>query len=189
MKKIILSLSILAIAVTTIIIACDKKNNVLRSSSNNGTPTSSKPFNRQVLPNAVIGYLDSSNFYHTINTSQLEQFFKYTNFLGTNGVLNQYDVISIFDSTQNITKYYISANAVEGTYNISIRFPLEDNGNDNFYLSGGVDGCSCKSTGCVTWGCNVKDYGPCDCSPCGSEDAQCEKTSSRFSLLEIASAF
>ena len=189
MKKIILGFSILAFTATLIFVACEKNNSVLGSNPIKETDKSSKPLARQVLPSAVIGYLDSSNAYHAINTSQLEQFFKYSSFIGSNGVLSQHEVISVFDSSENVTKYYISAKAVEGAYNISIRFPLEDYGNNNFHLAGGADGCSCKSSGCSTWGCNVKDYGPCDCSPCGVESASCEKTSSRFSLLEIASAF
>ncbi len=139
------------------------------------------------IPSSVIGYIDSSGQFIAITEQQLESFFQQIDFISTNGTMNEYGVIQGYDSTTSTNLYSVIATATDGEYSVKMRFDLEDAGNNQFALFAG--GCSCKSTKCGPWQCNVSEFGPCDCSPCTTDDGVCEKTSSRFTRAQISSFF
>src|SRR5690606_18743353 len=116
-----------------------------------------------IIPQAIIGYIDDNDQFVAITEQQLKTFFYEIKFISSNGVIKNYAVIEGMDSLSN-PLYAVLAQADDGSSTVRMRFQLEKAGTNQYALTTG--GCSCESTGCSAWGCNVSEFGPCSCSDC-----------------------
>lgn len=142
------------------------------------------------VDDALIGYMNEGGQFVGVTELQLENFIKGIEFISSAGNLVQYGVIQGVGDA-GVMQYALLARATDGEAVAKMSIKLKLVGEKQFAITEG--GCSCKSTDCSSEGCNASKFGECSCSDCdspkGSVAGSCEKTSSRFSDLKIASLF
>ncbi|MDR9374321.1 MAG: hypothetical protein RI565_05595 [Schleiferiaceae bacterium] len=165
LRKLTVSLLMLAL----VLVGCEKNND-------SSTDTSKASGSKEKSEHYILGYVDDNDNFQDITDEQFK-----THVRGQLG-LTPSDISSWSpksfhaDTAGNQEFVRIRLELTDGS-SLSFSQSLKDPGDfeDPDYRAAGNESCTCKSTGCSAFGCEVVSM--CSCSDCGNNSGgECTKT-------------
>ena len=180
-------LVLLLLSITATITGCDRASSNKIDKAQDLSTVGKKRHEK-----ATLGYYDSTGKLNNVSVEQVRQYFIEEGVIDQAHQVAEFYVVDSLDAANKIVMSALIMRTSAGQEFATIRTSVYQYEPGVYAFStSNMDNstCSCKSTNCSTWGCNVSEFGPCSCSDCGRAEGKCEKTSSRKDLSAVESSF